>query len=290
MDWFLLAICCAFFLASADALTKRYLADYTAPELVLIRLGLTGLILSPHLLFDPLPPVPAVFWAWMAVLMPLEILAMLLYMSAIRDSPLALTLPYLAFTPVLTSVTSFLLLGERVSWRGFAGILLVVAGTYLLNLERPQGNGRWAWSAPFRAIAKERGSLLMLAVAAIYSLTSVMGKEVLRYVPASAFGPFYSTLLGAVTLLVFSVRQPGLVRVLWRRPSLNVLVAAAMAAMVVTHFMAMARVEVAYMLSVKRTSLLFGMLYGALWFQERKIRQHLLSGAIMVAGVALIAL
>ena len=45
--------------------------------------------------------------------------------------------------------------------------------------------------------------------------------------------------------------------------------------MVITHFLALARVEVAYMIAVKRTSLVFGVLYGALLFGERRLAKSL---------------
>jgi drug/metabolite transporter (DMT)-like permease len=63
-----------------------------------------------------------------------------------------------------------------------------------------------------------------------------------------------------------------------------------MAVMVLTHFLAIERVEAAYMIAVKRTSLLFGILYGALLFRERRLGRNLLAGSLMLAGVALIAL
>jgi drug/metabolite transporter (DMT)-like permease len=61
-----------------------------------------------------------------------------------------------------------------------------------------------------------------------------------------------------------------------------------MAAMVVAHFYAIAHVEVAYMVAVKRTSLLFGMLYGAWLFGETGLRKNLAAGMFMVLGVLLI--
>jgi hypothetical protein len=118
----------------------------------------------------------------MAASLPLELLAMWLYMQAIRESPLSLTLPYLAFTPVFNTLTGYLILGETVSWTGFSGILLVVLGAWLLNLEAAQNGAGLNLLAPFRAITRERGSRLMLMVAAIYSLTSVTSKGALgRY-------------------------------------------------------------------------------------------------------------
>jgi len=49
------------------------------------------------------------------------------------------------------------------------------------------------------------------------------------------------------------------------------------------------RVEVAYMIAVKRTSLLFGILYGALFFRERGFSGRILAGGLMLGGVFLIA-
>jgi drug/metabolite transporter (DMT)-like permease len=60
--------------------------------------------------------------------------------------------------------------------------------------------------------------------------------------------------------------------------------------MAVTHFLAIERVEVAAMIAVKRTSLLFGILYGAWLFREAGLRRHLAAGALMVAGVGLLTL
>jgi drug/metabolite transporter (DMT)-like permease len=298
MDWLPLTLLCAVALASADAVTKARLAGYAAGELLLVRFGLTGLLLAPALLIWPLPPVPAAFWAWMGVLVPLEILAMGLYVVAIRDGPLSHTLPYLAFTPVLTTLTSWAVLGERVSPAGFLGVSLIVGGAWLLNREpgspgadRPGGRARpRGLLAPFGRMLEQRGARLMLAVAAIYSLTAPLGKAAMRHTGPESFGPFYFALIGGATLLLLPWREPHGLQALWRRPVWNLAVAALLAVMVVTHFLALARVEVAYMIAVKRTSLLFGILLGWWLFGERGLARNLLATGLMVGGVALIAL
>jgi drug/metabolite transporter (DMT)-like permease len=289
MHWLGLTLLSAFFLASADALSKRHLAHYRPGELVLVRFGVSGLLLLPVLLLQPWPALPPPFWGWVAVLMPLELLAMWLYMRAIRESPLSLTLPYLAFTPVFNVLTGNLVLGEQVSPAGFAGILLVVCGAWLLNLPATRQGGAWRILAPFRAIVREHGSRLMLITAAIYSLTSVLGKAALAYAPPAFFGAFYFVALGAVAALAFGSRRVVEWRALGRHPFAHLAIGACMAGMVVTHFYAIEQVEVAYMIAVKRTSLLFGMLYGAWLFQEQGLSRNLAAGALMVAGVFLIA-
>ncbi len=288
MNWLGLTLLSAFFLASADALTKRYLSHHPSGELVLVRFGVAGLLLLPWLLWQPWPTLPPAFWGWVAAALPLELLAMWLYMQAIRSSPLSLTLPYLAFTPVFNTLTGYVVLGETVSRAGFSGILLVVLGAWLLNLEAARNGSRPNILAPFLAITRERGSRLMLIVAAIYSLTSVTSKAALLHTTPAFFGPFYFVVLGGVAAVLFAPRRISGWRAAGRHPWIMVSIGLFMAAMVVTHFYAIEHIEVAYMIAVKRTSLLFGMLYGAWLFKETGLVKNLLAGLLMVAGVYLI--
>jgi drug/metabolite transporter (DMT)-like permease len=290
LHWLSLTLICALSLASADAVTKRWFAEAGVRQIVLVRLGLTGALLLPLALGQPLPALPPAFWGWIGILVPLELIAMLLYMQSIRDYPLALTLPYLAFTPVLVTVTGWVLLGETVSPTGLVGILLVVLGSWVLNL--PESGGmRWRESLlPFVAILRNRGSRRMLLVAAIYSFTSAGGKTAMQWLQPLQFAVWYFVFVGAGAALLVIATRPGEYRVLIRKPGASLVAAGLMALMVLTHFLALAEVEAAYMIAIKRTSLLFGMLYGVLWFGERHAGRHLGAGAIMVAGVALIVL
>jgi drug/metabolite transporter (DMT)-like permease len=287
--WFWLTLICAFSLATADAATKAWLQGYSTRELSLVRLGVTGLVMLP-LVGDPrdLAAQPPAFWLWIAALLPLEIGAMLLYVRSIRDYPLSLTLPYLAFTPVFVILTGYLLLEERVSLLGGLGILLVVAGAWLLNQEHADPRNWRSWALPLRAILVNPGSRMMLGVAFLYSLTSVMGKGAMQYMAPEHFGAFYFLLLGIASLVVLALPAPRVLRGIWRRPWAMLAVSLFNAVMVYTHFLALQLVEVAYMIAVKRTSLLFGILYGALIFGERGLGPHLVAGMLMLGGVFLI--
>lgn len=287
-EWLGITLVCALSLAFADTATKRFLTGYTAAQLVVVRFGLTALLLMPILFCLPLSAPNAGFWPWMAVALPLEVLAEVLYVLAIRDSPLSLTLPYLAFTPVLTALSGWLLLGESVSSQGLAGVLLVVVGAYLLNLEHARLGRPRTWFAPLLAITRNRGARLMLGVACIYGITSVLGKGAMAHMPGSGFGAVYFVLVGFFTLLVFGLREPKALATLVRPRPAHLLVAGLMALMIVTHFMALALVQAAYMIAVKRLSILFGILLGAMFFAEGRLARNLAAAGLMVGGVALI--
>lgn len=290
MDWLLLSLLCAFALASADAATKAWLRDYSARELTLIRFTLTAVFLAPLLIgVPPLGELPGAFWYWIAALVPLEILAMFLYMAAIRDHPLALTLPYLAFTPVFVILIAHWLLGEAVSVAGAAGIGLIVAGAWLLNGHTARLADWRSWGAPLAAIPRSPGSRLMLAVAMLYAFTATLGKGALQYLPPERFGAFYFALLGVAALVLIAGPNPRILWRVWRRPWPVLAVLGLNGLMVFTHFMAIQRVEVAYMIAVKRTSLVIGILYGAWLFHESGLRQHLGAAALMLTGVFLVA-
>lgn len=288
MSWLLLSLISAFCLASADAATKKFIHHYRAEEIVLIRFGLAGLLLLPLLLGQTWPELNTEFWLWLAALLPIELLAMRLYMEAIRSTDLSLTLPLLAFTPVFNIITGYLILGETIQLTGFIGIGFVVFGGWILNLQT-QSQTRLNLIAPFKSMMTTHGSRLMLCVAALYSLTSVFSKGVLQTVSPDFFGPFYMTVLGLVTIFYLQIRQHQPIKIINRKPVVHCLIAAFSAGMIVAHFYAIDQVQVAYMIAIKRTSLLFGMIYGAILFGEKEIPRKLLAGSLMVFGVFMIS-
>lgn len=286
MHWISLTLLCAMSIALADAVTKRWLTGWSGRDLTVVRFGLTGMITLPLLIISPPAwPQPAL-WGWLAWLIPLELLALVLYMRAIRDHALSLTLPYLAFTPAFVAATGWIILGEQVSPWGLAGIALVVTGSWWLHLDD------WSWNGFRNALYAplvHPGSRLMMIVAFIYALTSVGGKGAMQYMPAEQFGPLYIVLVGMGALMLFrgDRRLPAILRA---HPLAVTIVSVLMGIMIVTHFLALQQVETAYMIAVKRTSLLFGIALGALWFGEVGIPRKLMAGAMMLFGVIIITL
>lgn len=288
MEWFYLALISAISLALADAFSKKYFQSNSGWELLLIRFSVPGALLLPVTLSGSYPALDSQFWLWIAGLVPLELFAMLLYSLAIRDSALHLTLPYLAFTPVFNVVTGNVILGEAVTSEKLIGILLVVFGAYLLNSKKHVITHPRQLLLPLVSIVKEKGSRLMLIAAIVYSFTSVLGKGAMQYVGPEYFGAFYFSVIGCAGLSFILLMRPRSLAVIIHKPVSVITVGIFMCVMVVSHFMAIALVEVAYMITVKRTSLLFGIILGAVMFSEKGLMQHFVAGLLMVLGVGVI--
>ncbi len=285
MAWLILALTAALSSAVNDTLSKKYFSDLTAFEMGLMRLLYALPYLLAGLVFVPRPRLDPTFWTCLAVGLPLEVTALVCYMRAIKVSPLSLTLPFLAFTPAFVILTGYVLLDVVLTLQGIAGIGLVVAGSYLLNLSHARGQ----WLAPFQAIFREQGSWLMLLTGFIYSFTSTLGKVGILHSSPPFFAVVYFLSVLALMLLVFPSVAGARVRNLVSRPFPALAAGLAAGVMVFSHTLAISLVEAAYMLSVKRTSLIFGVLLGALVFRETRIRERLLGTSVMLAGVFLIA-
>ena len=287
MLWFPIALTTAFLTAAGDALTKAYLRPLGTFQMASGRVLAPIFFLAPLLFMQQWPELDHTFWKTLAILLPLETLALILYMEALRVSPLSLTVPFLAFTPAFIILTGAVILGEKLSSQGIFGIMLIVAGSYSLHLKQVKAG----ISAPFKAIFQERGSVLMLAVALIYAVTSVLGKLAILHSSPFFFATFYFMVHGVfastVLALFFKVRPWMVVR---KSPKGVLLVGLSQSLMVITHMWAISLAPAAYMIAVKRLSVLFGVLMGCVFFKEEGLGSRLVGAALMVAGVLLIAL
>ena len=284
--WFYYALITAFSQATSDAITKKTLQR--ADEYIVAWLRLLSSV--PYLLIAlfiiEIPETDSTFWAVLIAALPLEVTAFILYIRALKESPLSLTIPFLAFTPVFLIFTSFLILGELPDKSGTAGVILIAAGAYTLNLHMKKKG----LLKPIMAIIKERGSLMMLIVSFIYSITSSLGKLAILHSSPIFFGALYFIILAlAFTPIVMFKSRNNLGQIIKNYKYFGFL-GFFHSLMVITHMVAMSLTQVTYMIAVKRTSLLFSAGYGYFLFKEEKMRERLLGSILMIIGVVLIVI
>ncbi len=284
MTWLYMTLVTAFSSATADTLTKSALKEEDPFVLAWVRMGYALPFVALLVFFTgALPPLDAEFLKIVAVLIPLEVAGLLLYVHAIKLSPLSLTLPFLAFTPAFTVVIAFFLLGEVPSWGALVGIALITSGAYMLHIDRVHSG----LLEPVRAVFRERGSRYMLLVAIIYGMNSTLGKMAALASTPFFYALFYPLMLTLVLtiMLIKRGRLPSITESPMRYLPIGFFTALVM----ITHFSAIVLTNTAYMIAVKRLSLLFGILYGRLIFGEERLAARLTAGIIMVAGVFLVA-
>jgi drug/metabolite transporter (DMT)-like permease len=284
MSWLLLTLISALAMTLQDVFSKK-IAGSTGTLLISWMRWLTCLpFLAVCVPFVHVPKLSAEFILVTSVLIPLDVVALVLYMKAIRISPLNVTLPFLSLTPVLMILTGYLFLGETLRPPQIVGILFIAAGGYLINIHTI----REGIHKPITSIGKEKGAMLMIVVAVIYSVTAVLGKKAVLLSNPLFFGLSYSAMLSIVMMPMVFIMGPS-PRESAGRLSTNIPALCALglvgAINVVTHFIAIGLVEAATMIAVKRTSLLFGILFGRLLFDEPHFKARIFGGALMMVGV-----
>ncbi|HEY3347897.1 MAG TPA: DMT family transporter [Nitrospirota bacterium] len=283
--WLVLSLLAAFTQATADAFTKKAISGTDTYIVAMLRNLLAVPFLVVALIFIPVPKLDGTFYIAVAASLPLEILASLLYVKAIECSPLSLTMPFQALTPLFLLFSSFIMLGEVPSAGGITGVVLICAGAYLLNAHTLRRGGIFA---PFRAIFREKGSMMMIGVAFIYALTSDLGKLALLHSSPQFFGAVYVIIFSLVFMPVnLALAKKPLAISLKGLPVL-VLVGFCVSVMAMVQPIALSLSNVSYMIAVKRTSLLFSIGYGYMIFREINIRERLIGAAVMLAGLVFI--
>ena len=285
-SWIVLALISAFTFATSDALTKKALVRCNLYLIAWFRLIFSLPFLLIIMFIIPKPPLDSVFYASFAAALPIEILALVLYMKALKASPLSLTLPFLSLTPVFLIFVSYIVVGEKVSLQGFIGIVVLAAGGYVLHLHHM----RKGLLDPFKTILKEKGSLLMICVAVIYSMTSSLGKMAIEHSSPLFFGVIYFFVMSILFAPIALWMGRHDLKTFIRKKHFKSMFFPGMlfAIMIISHMIAISLTKVAYMMSVKRMSIVIGVIYGYVLFKEKNIRERILGSFLMFTGFIII--
>ena len=191
MSWFVYALLCALFLATADVCAKKALGRVDEYLVAWGRLVCAAPLFVPIAPWRDVATLGPRFWLIVLVLLPFEITAIYLYNRAIKISDLSITTPFLGLTPLFLAGTAFIILGERLTYSGFIGIVLIVVGAYILNVRQ----SHQGLLAPIAAIAREPGSRLMVIVALLYSITALLGKMAAQVAGPLLFAAIYTVIV-----------------------------------------------------------------------------------------------
>lgn len=283
---FLFAALTAFFESLKDVFSKKSLKNFDAYVIAWALHFFIFVFVAPLLFVAEIPQLGSRFWEALVITGILDVAVAIVYMKALKSSDLSLTIPMITFTPLFLLITAPLIVGEFPSPVGVIGILLIVFGAYFMNIKEK----RDGYFAPFRALLKETGPRLMLIAAFIWSITSSYDKVgVLNSSPI-----FWTVAVNAfMSLFLFPIAFFKSGRQMMQVPkNLRVLAPIGLlgALALVFQMTAIKLTLVAYVISIKRAGVIFGVLFGWLIFKEKGIKERLAGAAIMVLGVALIAM
>jgi len=267
MLWFILSLLTAFAVATHDAWVKKFFSGLSTYEMLAYPLIYSLPMLVIALPFIPVPQLDIVFLRAFLISLPINGIGLFLHIRAIQVSPLSLTLPYLSFTPVFMILTGYIVLDEVPNAWGIAGIIVICAGGYILNLD----SERRSVFAPLISVLRETGSCLMLIVAFAYSLGAVFGKQAIMHSSPLFFSVTFFLIMNFLLVLAFWTCGKIKLQTFKSQKQNGIVAGILFFAHVLLHAFALSLVKAAYMISIKRLSVVFGLLYGGVIFKEKNI-------------------
>lgn len=283
MIWYLWAFVGALFDATYYLLVKKAVKDVNLYVLAGGTFLTSSLILFLISAVKGFPAIGTGFPAAVLITTSINALATLLVYRAFQRTDISLAHPMISFTPAFTLLTSLFILQEFPALLGIVGILLLVAGAYVLNISPP-----YRLLDPLRHIFSNKGAVYMLMVAFLSSITLNFDKLAVLNSDPFFSGAVINLLLGGFFALL-SFNQVPNARQIYRHylPQL-LLLGTILSVIVITIHTALTMQIVPYVISIKRFSILFSVIGGQVFFHERQGKYRILGALIMIGGVVLI--
>ena len=287
MFWLIFATGTAIFESLKDVASKHSLKNVNEYLVSWSLFAFSSPLLLPLLLFIEIPTLNFQFFLALIIGGSLNLIAFIIYTKAINLADLSLTVPLVTFTPLFLLVTSPLIVGEYPTISDTIGIFLIVTGSYLLNL----GKRKRGYLAPFQAIVQEKGSMLMLGVAFLWSITANIDKVGVRNSSPIFWAIANYTFIALEMLPVLLYKSKGkVIQPLKTNLFALIPVGFFQGLVVLCQMKAIELALVAQVISVKRISTLFSVFWGYLFFRESGIKERATGAIFMILGVFLIAI
>jgi drug/metabolite transporter (DMT)-like permease len=257
--------------ASWNLLVKLGRNTHTAAANVFIGSGALAAVALPFLPF----PAPA-SWPYLAVSVLAELVYGVLLAKAYRTEDLSHAYPLMRGTaPMLVAFGSLALAGEHLSGLGWTGVSLISGGILLL-----------VFDAHFRgrSAASTRFAMLTAVVIATYTTVDGVGVRVAGNAISYAFWNFFLT---GAPWLMWSALRGGVDRWAQRRRQLPAAIVGGACSLgsYAIALWAMTRAPVAAVAAIRETSIVFGMVLGALVLHERVTLIRTLAAVAVTVGV-----
>ncbi len=224
------------------------------------------------------------FWIGLAGSGLINIGATIIYMRALSEGDISAVMPMLSFTPLFLLVTGPIIVGEIPHTQGIVGILFVVTGSYLLNINFKERD----LLGPFKSLLKNKGTRYMMIVSFLWSISAPFDKLAVNnasiYQYMASLNLFIFVGLNTV---VFSTGKFNRKQFIKARKNLFI-VSSFTVGSFIFHMTALSMTYVAYVVAMKRMSGVISVILGAVFLKEANFRNRIVGAIVMFAGVILI--
>ncbi len=292
MNWIGFSLLSAFFDAFVHVLSKKALKVNSHYEVSIVMTMFTAVFCAIWSYLYGVPRLDLYFFKLAALASIMGGVAMLCFLNGLKKSDVSFAIPLLCFGPIFTALWEWVFLSDSMSVVGCLGVIVVLLGTYSMELDQVK-NG---YLAPIKSLYYNSGARLVFTASLIWSLSAILDKvgvlNTNAVVWTGVVNFFMSIFLFASALLTKNIEMQNInCKAIFSK---NILLLFSLSVffslMIVLQLHAFSLINAAYVLSLKRASILLSVIGGFVFFNEEKIKERLLATLIMVFGGVIIIL
>ncbi len=242
---------------------------------------------AAFVLYNGVPPIKRGFWLACGCFAVCQTISTMALSKALKLAEISMVTALWKVSLLVLVVLGYFTLRERPSALGVVGIVISMAGVYLLNLNR----AHIAWWAPLAVLFTDRGMRFTLLAALFFAPSVVTIKWAMQCSDQymGTLGAYLaSSVLVTPIVLVTSRRHFAEVPRYWKAfVSFGLFASLTTVSQGTAYLMTLS----SYVEAVKQVEILFAMAIGGLLFDEKQTVRDIAPGAlVMLAGVVLLSL
>lgn len=289
MEWIIFSVISAFFSAAAAITQKKVLFTLNALEFALLLSIFNTVFSLPIFLIIDINTLPLASLLVLYGKTILGALAFLNVMLAIKNLSLSDALPMMVLTPGIVAVLAFIFLGESLSYFEITGMVLLLIGTYILELHHKKD-----LLSPFKIFFTSKNHKYITTALILFSMTSILDKALLKEfkLEPNSFILFQHIFIAfnfsIIAIFNKNVSKERLVKSLSNSWKFIIAISIFTIIYRYTQISAVKLAPVALVLSIKRTSVFFASIIGGKLFNEKYLFRKAFAIIILLLGTVLI--
>ncbi len=281
MLWIFYSILSAFFEWIKNIFTKKIVSKYDEYLLSFITTTIIFIVLLPFVKLNIIQSLNNLFFISLFITWIINSITIILILKALKHTDLSLISPIFALSPVLLLITSPLIIWEFPSLIWLIWIIIILLWAYILNFKNKIN------FEPFINIIKNKWQRLILIVCILWSVSSNFYKIWMQN-SSPLFFMFSLNLFISTIMLIISLK---------RNKKFKIKKTDILYILPIWLFSAMSSIFqrnavnlnlIIYVLSIKRLSILFSVIWWIIFLKEKQSLQRIIATLVMLLWIFLL--
>ncbi|NOQ55254.1 MAG: EamA family transporter [Nanohaloarchaea archaeon] len=283
MEWYIFAGLCALFGGISSIIEKKTLRKQHAMEFSTVLAIFNFIIVLPLIINADFSQMTLKYYFIIFGVSCLGSVAFLLVAKSLRHMEISQVSPLLNFGPVFVAILAFFFLGERITGVQMSGILLLILGSYILEIN----HGFQNILDPIRNMFNSRHTIYIFIALLLYAFSSLGDKIILGAISPITYIIVVQFFLAVNFIVMITVFHDGIAGI--RRGIKNAGHWILVVAILTTSYrlfqaQAISMVFLSLVIPIKRTSTLISTIIGGELFHEDGLLKKAIACIVMLLG------